>query len=65
MGGEASIYLTHLKSYEGMGTASVECVSGCKCGKTLLDGTWETQSSLMQNLIFKVCSCFLWACTGR
>lgn len=54
VGGEASIYLTHLKSYEGMGTASVECVSGCKCGKTLLDGTWETQSSLMQNLIFKV-----------
>ena len=44
----ASVYLSHLKSYEGMGTAQVACVSGCQCKKTVLDGTWEQQATLMQ-----------------
>lgn len=53
-GGRATIYLTHLKSYEGMGTAEVKCVRGCQCKKAVLDGTWDTEASLMQNLRFKV-----------
>lgn len=53
-GGRATIHLTHLKSYQGMGTADVKCVSGCKCPAEVLDGTWDMQASLMQNLVFKV-----------
>ncbi|KAL4421052.1 hypothetical protein ABPG77_007527 [Micractinium sp. CCAP 211/92] len=53
-GNWASVYLSHLKSYEGMGTARVACVSGCHCQKTILDGTWEQQATLMQIHGFKV-----------
>lgn len=53
-GNWASVYLSHLKSYEGMGTARVACVSGCHCQKTVLDGTWEQQATLMQIHGFKV-----------
>ena len=53
-GNWASVYLSHLKSYEGMGSASVTCVQGCSCEKTVLDGTWEQQATLMQIHQFKV-----------
>ena len=53
-GNWASVYLSYLKSYEGMGTAQVVCVSGCECDKTVLDGTWEQQATLMQIHQFKV-----------
>ena len=52
----AEVYLSHLKSYTGMGTATVECVSGCTCSskKMVLDGTWAERSTLMQPVHFKV-----------
>lgn len=42
------------RSYEGMGTANVTCVSGCSCNSTLLDGTWERRASLFTITRFEV-----------
>lgn len=33
-------------SYQGMGTALIECRSGCTCEPTKLDGTWNRRASL-------------------
>lgn len=33
-------------SYQGMGTALVECKKGCKCQATKLDGAWDQRMSL-------------------
>lgn len=35
-------------SYEGMGTALITCVAGCRCAPTIVDGTWQTRASLQQ-----------------
>lgn len=52
----AEVYLTHLKGYEGFGTAAVECVSGCVCSAKgrVLDGTWKQKATLMQIHRFQV-----------
>lgn len=46
--------LSHLASYQGMGTAAVECVSGCRCKRNVLDGTWERDASLFTIMRFHV-----------
>ncbi|KAL4447553.1 hypothetical protein ABPG75_004772 [Micractinium tetrahymenae] len=51
---KAQVSLSYLKSYRGMGTAQVACVSGCDCEPQLLDGTWEAEVSLQQILQFWV-----------
>lgn len=33
-------------SYQGMGTALIECKQGCTCEPTKLDGTWNRRASL-------------------
>ncbi|KAL4431189.1 hypothetical protein ABPG75_006445 [Micractinium tetrahymenae] len=48
------VWLSHLRSYRGMGTARVECVSGCSCSATRLDGTWERKASLFTITRFHV-----------
>ncbi|PRW45267.1 hypothetical protein C2E21_6426 [Chlorella sorokiniana] len=48
------IWLSHLASYQGMGTALVECVSGCKCERSILDGTWGREASLFTVMRFHV-----------
>lgn len=53
-GSDATVYLIHLKSFAGMGTAAIECVSGCSCSKRTLDGTWDTPASLQQMRKFAV-----------
>ena len=40
------VWLSHLRSYKGMGTARVQCVSGCMCKPSKLDGTWQMRFSL-------------------
>lgn len=45
---------THPQGYKRMGTAWVECVSGCECKRSVLDGTWKQQATLMQIFSFKV-----------
>ena len=40
------VILGYLKSYEGMGMAAVECVSGCACERSTLDGTWSRKATL-------------------
>ncbi|KAL4419481.1 hypothetical protein ABPG77_008283 [Micractinium sp. CCAP 211/92] len=50
----AVVWLSYLRSYEGMGTANVTCVSGCACNSTLLDGTWERRASLFTITRFEV-----------
>lgn len=49
-----SCRLSHLASYEGMGTALVECKSGCKCEPSILDGTWGRDASLFTVMRFHV-----------
>ncbi|PSC68081.1 hypothetical protein C2E20_8267 [Micractinium conductrix] len=44
--GETVVWLSHLRSYQGMGTARVACVGGCTCDEATLDGTWEQRVSL-------------------
>ena len=51
---QAEVLLSHLKSYEGMGTAQVKCVSGCRCLTTTLDGTWGQKATLLQIHKFRV-----------
>ena len=51
--------LSHLASYQGMGTAAVECVSGCRCKRNILDGTWERDASLFTIMRFHVGACCL------
>lgn len=46
--------LSHLASYQGMGTALVQCVSGCKCEQSILDGTWGRDASLFTVMRFHV-----------
>lgn len=40
-------------SYDGMGQARVECVSGCKCAATAFDARWKQKVSLTQMHQFK------------
>ncbi|KAL4421416.1 hypothetical protein ABPG75_010707 [Micractinium tetrahymenae] len=53
-GPPAEVSLSFLRSYEGMGTADVACVSGCSCKAVTLDGTWEKRVSLQSILQFWV-----------
>ena len=48
------VSLSYLKSYQGMGTADLACVSGCECPPQRLDGTWAQEVSLQQVLQFYV-----------
>jgi hypothetical protein len=50
----AHLHLSHLKSYENMGTALVDCVSGCTCEPQSFSTLWDFQLSLMQIHIFEV-----------
>lgn len=47
------MYLGHLRSYEGMGAARMECRSGCTCAPSRADGLWSAHVSLMQMHTFK------------
>ena len=51
--------LSHLASYQGMGTALVQCVSGCKCEQSILDGTWGRDASLFTVMRFHVSGIWL------
>lgn len=48
------VWLSYLRSYAGMGVASVECVGGCRCEGSRLDGTWERRASLFYAARFHV-----------
>ncbi|KAL4442042.1 hypothetical protein ABPG77_011303 [Micractinium sp. CCAP 211/92] len=52
--GETLLWLSHLRSYAGMGAAHAECVSGCTCNPTTLEGTWEQRVSLFYMTRFHV-----------
>lgn len=41
-----AVHLSHLRSYEKMGTADVECVGGCSCEPSVLDGTHSDHTSV-------------------
>lgn len=43
---QSQILIGHLASYEGMGRAKVQCISGCTCEANVLDGWWERHASL-------------------
>lgn len=53
-GGDASIWLTYLRSYQNMGRARVECLFGCTCKATHIDASWARRESLQQIHSFKV-----------
>lgn len=51
---KATVFLGYLRSYEGMGQARVQCVSGCKCVATTVNARWKQKVSLTQMHQFKV-----------
>eukprot|EP00887_Chlorella_sp_A99_P000276 scaffold13.g276.t1 len=53
-GGDASIWLTYLRSYQNMGRARVECLFGCTCKATHIDASWARRESLQQIHSFKM-----------
>lgn len=54
-GAQAAVLVGHLRSYVGMGTAAVECRSGCSCRPSILDGTSASRVSVFKIHSFKVC----------
>lgn len=48
--GLARVYLGHTCSWQPWGTATVECISGCKCDSAMMNNHWaqkSTQTALM------------------
>eukprot|EP00195_Chlamydomonas_chlamydogama_P016102 CAMPEP_0202891718 /NCGR_PEP_ID=MMETSP1392-20130828/1712_1 /ASSEMBLY_ACC=CAM_ASM_000868 /TAXON_ID=225041 /ORGANISM="Chlamydomonas chlamydogama, Strain SAG 11-48b" /LENGTH=508 /DNA_ID=CAMNT_0049575555 /DNA_START=27 /DNA_END=1553 /DNA_ORIENTATION=+ len=52
--GEVLVELAYLKSYEHMGKAKVECVSGCTCNAPVLDGHCVERNSQLHLFNFYV-----------
>lgn len=52
--GETLLWLSHLRSYAGMGAARAECRSGCTCSPATLEGAWEQRVSLFYMTRFPV-----------
>lgn len=50
----ARVYLVHLRSYEGMGQARVECMAGCSCEAGQMDNTWDIRTSIFEAHRFEV-----------
>ena len=55
---------TPLSGLQGMGKAEVECISGCRCDASVLDGWWERHASLqvMHTVLVRVAP---WAGGGQ
>ncbi|KAI3428300.1 hypothetical protein D9Q98_006679 [Chlorella vulgaris] len=53
-GADTVVWLAYLRSYQGMGTALISCVSGCTCEPAVLDGTWQRRASLFWMTRFPV-----------
>ncbi|KAL4422911.1 hypothetical protein ABPG75_009108 [Micractinium tetrahymenae] len=51
---QAAVLLGHLRSYAGMGTAAIQCRSGCSCRPSTLDGTSASRASVFKIHSFKV-----------
>jgi len=43
----ATLFLTYLSSYEGMGAAAVSCVRGCTCHETVVDAQRAERSNAL------------------
>lgn len=52
--GDIQIELLYLQSYEHMGTASINCTSGCTCQGATLDGHTTHKSSQLHVIDFRV-----------
>ena len=50
----ARLHLSYLKSYTNMGTALVDCVSGCSCDPQSFTTLWEVKQSILKVHIFEV-----------
>jgi hypothetical protein len=46
-GPSTSVMLGYMRSYENMGDAQVDC-AGCSCEPTVMNGTWESRTTLTQ-----------------
>ncbi|PSC68705.1 hypothetical protein C2E20_7769 [Micractinium conductrix] len=51
---QSTVSLVYLRSYQHMGTARIECVSGCRCSPVELDSTWTRTAKLMERLTMQV-----------
>lgn len=49
-----TISLGHLQSHQGMGTASVKCIQGCRCAASSFDSLWDRMLSIVQTHQFEV-----------
>eukprot|EP00887_Chlorella_sp_A99_P000046 scaffold16.g46.t1 len=48
----ATVYLGYIRSWRGMGRARVECMRGCRCEPTTIDGAWRRKATLRQTHTF-------------
>ena len=48
------LQLAHLKSYAGMGTAQVACVSGCTCEPQAFSALHTTRVTIFRLFVFQV-----------
>lgn len=53
-GKAARVSVVHLKSYERMGQARVECSHGCRCAPAVIDGKWPAGEDYEDNMQFNV-----------
>ena len=53
-GRQVSLLLAHLKSYQHMGTATVECVSGCTCKAATIDAHNRIRESTTHLFVLQV-----------
>jgi hypothetical protein len=47
----AKLVLTHLISYEHMGQASVECIKGCECRPSIIEGNHKSPSVPHEHIV--------------
>ena len=58
------VHLMYLRSWRGMGRASVQCAGGCKCEGARLEGHWDREATLTDLQTLQV-GAACWVAVGR
>ena len=53
------VHLMYLRSWRGMGRASVQCAGGCKCEGARLEGHWDREATLTDLQTLQVSGCWV------
>ena len=50
----STLFITHVKSWEGMGTAELTCINNCNCAPVTMDSLWTSKSTQTALFPFQV-----------